>query len=113
MINTYKDVPGVLMFLLGNENNYGLEWQSFEIENLPKEEQHKEKGRYLYQAFAKAVQEGNALTALPIGVVNGDLLYIDLIADIFLILTFSQLMYTEDTGLTTQAMSILVLSLKK
>ena len=30
------DTPGVLMWLLGNENNYGLSWTSFEIEALPR-----------------------------------------------------------------------------
>ena len=30
----YKDTPGVLMFALGNESNYGLEWSSFEIEDI-------------------------------------------------------------------------------
>ena len=35
-LSKYKDTPGLLMYLLGNENNYGLEWSSFEIENLPK-----------------------------------------------------------------------------
>ena len=34
-VETYKDVPGVLMWILGNESNYGLEWTSNEIENLP------------------------------------------------------------------------------
>ena len=40
-VSKYKDVPGVLMFALGNESNYGLSWKSFEIENLPKGEQNK------------------------------------------------------------------------
>ena len=34
-VEVYRDVPGVLMWLLGNENNYGLHWTSFEIEALP------------------------------------------------------------------------------
>ena len=28
-VNTYKDTEGVLLWLLGNENNYGLHWTSF------------------------------------------------------------------------------------
>jgi hypothetical protein len=31
----YKDTRGVLLWLLGNENNYGLHWSSTEIEALP------------------------------------------------------------------------------
>jgi len=38
IVKKYKNVPGILMYALGNENNYGLEWKSFEIENLPKTE---------------------------------------------------------------------------
>ena len=32
----YVDTPGVIGYLLGNENNYGLEWLSHEIQELPK-----------------------------------------------------------------------------
>ena len=27
MVNQYKDTPGLLLYLLGNENNYGLYWE--------------------------------------------------------------------------------------
>ena len=76
----YKGVRGVLMYALGNENNYGLEWQSFEIENLPVGERHAAKAKYLYSLFneiAKAIKEIDP--ARPIGIVNGDLQYLDLI----------------------------------
>ena len=33
-VEQYKDTRGVLMWLLGNENNYGLHWSSFEILSL-------------------------------------------------------------------------------
>ena len=33
----YKDTPGLLMFLLGNENNYGLFWAGAETEDFPDE----------------------------------------------------------------------------
>lgn len=29
LVETYKDTEGILLFLLGNENNYGLFWQGF------------------------------------------------------------------------------------
>ena len=31
----YKDTPGLLMYLLGNENNYGLFWDGAETEDIP------------------------------------------------------------------------------
>ncbi|HMA76318.1 MAG TPA: hypothetical protein VKO43_03310, partial [Candidatus Krumholzibacteriaceae bacterium] len=31
----FRGVPGMLLFLLGNENNYGLHWTSVEAEALP------------------------------------------------------------------------------
>ena len=42
---SYKDTRGILMYLLGNENNYGLSWTSFEAEDLPKAEQDIERAR--------------------------------------------------------------------
>ncbi len=80
-IETYKNVRGVALFLLGNENNYGLEWKSNEIEDLPIGEQHKEKARYLYSLFGEAVADVKTRTTLPVGIVNGDIQYIDLIKE--------------------------------
>ena len=34
LVEEFKDTPGVLMWLLGNENNYGLSWRSFAIAAL-------------------------------------------------------------------------------
>jgi beta-galactosidase len=47
MVDEFQDTPGVLMWLLGNENNYGLSWSSFEIEALPEGEQSAARARYL------------------------------------------------------------------
>ena len=44
IVERYKNTPGVLMFALGNESNYGLSWSSFEIENLPEGEQNDGQG---------------------------------------------------------------------
>jgi beta-galactosidase/beta-glucuronidase len=38
MAKEYKDTPGLLLFLLGNENNYGLFWAGAETEDFPEEE---------------------------------------------------------------------------
>jgi beta-galactosidase/beta-glucuronidase len=35
MASDYKDTRGLLLFLLGNENNYGLFWDGAETENIP------------------------------------------------------------------------------
>ncbi len=82
MVEKYKNTPGVLMFAFGNENNYGLEWSSAEIENLPEGEQHKEKAKYLYSLFNEVMAAGKRIDKNhPFTIVNGDLQYIDLIAE--------------------------------
>lgn len=80
-VRKYKDVPGVLLFLFGNESNYGLEWKSTEIENLPVGERHKAKARYLYTLFEEILKKAKMIDKNhPVAICNGDLQYIDLIA---------------------------------
>ncbi len=80
-IEKYKNVPGVLMFALGNESNYGLSWSSFEIENLPVGEQQTKKAEYLYSLYGEIIQAGQQIDPdHPITIVNGDIQYIDLIS---------------------------------
>jgi len=82
LVQQYREVPGVLMFALGNENNYGLEWSSFEIENLPVGEQHREKARFLYSLYEEIVAEGKKVAPHHLFIiVNGDIQYLDLIAE--------------------------------
>ncbi len=82
IVEKYKDTPGVLMFALGNESNYGLSWSSFEIENLPDGEQHKGKARYLYSLFAETIDAAKQIDSNhPFTIVNGDIQYLDLIAE--------------------------------
>ena len=77
----YKDVPGVLMYLLGNENNYGLSWSSFEIEALPKGERDAARARFLYSLFDQvAAATKTADPTVPVAIANGDAQYIDLVA---------------------------------
>ena len=38
MANEYKNTPGLLLYLLGNENNYGLFWEGAETEDIPVED---------------------------------------------------------------------------
>ena len=82
-VEQYKDVPGVLMFAFGNESNYGLSWSSFEIENLPEGEQNTAKARYLYSLFEEVIAAGKKIAPDKIfSIVNGDVQYIDLIAEL-------------------------------
>ncbi len=82
LVELYKDTRGVIMFALGNENNYGLEWRSFEIENLPVGERYARRAEYLYSMFNKAVVEAKEInTNHPYMIVNGDIQYLDIIRE--------------------------------
>ena len=77
----YKDVKGVLMYMFGNESNYGLVWSSTEIENLPVGEQNAVKAGYLYDLLEKAMAACKEIDPdRPVGIVNGDVQYLDLIS---------------------------------
>ena len=79
----YNNTPGLLMFAFGNESNYGLSWSSFEIENLPVGEQNTAKARYLYSLFNEVLKAGKSIAPnYPFTIVNGDIQYIDLIAEL-------------------------------
>jgi beta-galactosidase len=83
LVEKYKNVPGVLMFAFGNESNYGLSWSSFEIENLPVGEQETAKARHLYSLFNEVITSGKKIAPNhPFTIVNGDIQYIDLIAEL-------------------------------
>ena len=70
------------MFAFGNESNYGLSWSSFEIENLPEGERNTEKAKYLYSLFNEVMAAGKKIAPnQPFTIVNGDIQYIDLIAE--------------------------------
>jgi len=83
VVRTYKDTPGVLMYALGNESNYGLEWSAdFEIENLPTGEAHAAKAVFLYTLFQEAIAAGKKIDPdRPFTIVNGDIQYMDLIKE--------------------------------
>jgi hypothetical protein len=83
----YKDTPGLLLFLLGNENNYGLFWTGAETEDFPEDEEEKKKigersGRAMYRLMNTAAIKMKMIDdAHPIAICNGDLLYLDIIAE--------------------------------
>ncbi len=81
LVREYRDTPGVLMWLLGNENNYGLEWTTFEAEALPEGEREAARARPLYSLFdevARAIHRNDP--GRPVAIANGDVQYIDVIA---------------------------------
>lgn len=81
-VDKYRNTTGVALWLLGNENNYGLAWTSFEAETLPtKEQEDTARAAHLYSLY------GEAIAAIkqhdqkrPVAIANGDLQYVDLIA---------------------------------
>ena len=83
MIKQYQNTPGLLMYLLGNENNYGLFWRGAETENIPMEQRKSTTGaKALYKLFNEAVVAMKAIdTSRPIAICNGDVLFLDIIAD--------------------------------
>jgi hypothetical protein len=82
LVEEFQGTPGMLMWLLGNENNYGLSWSSFEIEALQDGERNAYKARYLYSLFGEVIDEIKEIDQdRPVAMANGDLQYIDLIAE--------------------------------
>jgi beta-galactosidase len=77
---TYRAVNGVLMYMFGNESNYGLVWSGSNIENLPAGEQSIVKAGYLYSLLEEAMAACKDIDPFhPVGIVNGDTQYLDLI----------------------------------
>jgi len=80
-VERFKGTPGVLLYVLGNENNYGLSWTSFEAEDLPQGEQDKARAKPLYTLFGEVIDAIHAVDpAHPVAICNGDLQYLDLVA---------------------------------
>lgn len=80
----YLDTPGLLVFLLGNENNYGLFWEGAETEDIPNESSDhiENQARAMYRLFndaAKIIKVNNPY--VPIALCNGDIQYINIIAE--------------------------------
>jgi len=79
----YKNTKGLLLFLLGNENNYGLVWEGAETENIPVKEKKatvRNRARALYKLFNEAAVAMKTIdNSHPIALCNGDLQYLDLI----------------------------------
>lgn len=87
LVEEYKDTPGLLMYLLGNENNYGLFWQGAETEDFPDDEQEKKfigekRGRPMYRLMNEVTKKMKTIDGNhPVAICNGDVLFIDIIAE--------------------------------
>ena len=82
VVNEYKNTPGLLMYLLGNENNYGLVWKGAETEDLPiNEDDYSVAAKYLYQMFNKAAVAMKEMDrSHPVAICNGDLGFLDIVS---------------------------------
>ena len=83
LASTYKNTPGLLLFLLGNENNYGLFWGGAETEDIPIEDRNSTiRARYMYKLFNEASKLMKGIDPNhPVAICNGDLLFMDLIVE--------------------------------
>ncbi|MFN8889323.1 MAG: glycoside hydrolase family 2 TIM barrel-domain containing protein, partial [Cyclobacteriaceae bacterium] len=83
MVNDYKDTPGLLLYLLGNENNYGLFWEGAETEDIPiKDRKSTARATAMYKLFNEATLAMKLKdTGHPVAMCNGDLLFLEIIKD--------------------------------
>ncbi len=87
LVQDYKDTPGLLLYLLGNENNYGLFWQGAETEDFPDAEEERafigeSRGRPMYRLMNEASKKMKSMdSSHPVAICNGDVLFIDIIAE--------------------------------
>ena len=80
LVEEYKDTPGLLMWLLGNENNYGLYWKSNEIEDLPEAQQGDARASFLYSLFGEITEQIHGIDDNhPVAIVNGDVGFLEVI----------------------------------
>jgi len=82
MTEDYKNTPGLIVYLLGNENNYGLFWRGAETENIPVEQRKSTiDAKAMYKLFDEATLAMKTIdNSHPVAICNGDLLFLDIIA---------------------------------
>jgi len=87
LVKEYKNTPGLLMYLLGNENNYGLFWAGAETEDFPDGEEKinavgELRGRPMYKLMNEATKLIKSIdSSHPVAICNGDTLFIDIVAE--------------------------------
>jgi hypothetical protein len=75
------------LFLLGNENNYGLFWAGAETEDFPDDKEIEKamgelRGRPMYKLMNEAaIKMKDINSSLPIAICNGDMLFADIVAE--------------------------------
>ena len=94
LARTYQNTPGLLLYLLGNENNYGLFWSGAETEDIPmdspqqpspatRHQTPESQAHCLYELFNEAARRIKAIDAShPVAICNGDLQFLDIIAEV-------------------------------
>lgn len=103
LVEKYKDTEGLLLYLLGNENNYGLFWEGAETEDIPLEDRASTKRAvHLYKLFNEAALAMKAIDPQhPVSICNGDALFLEIIAeeckdvDIFGVNTYRGISFTD------------------
>jgi hypothetical protein len=80
MVKAYKDEPGVLLWILGNENNYSClgtvnPWSTAEIDNEPDPQKQKQMRARIYYSFVNSLaKEIHAIDQNhPVALGNGEL----------------------------------------
>lgn len=83
LVNEYQNTRGLLLYLLGNENNFGLFWGGAETEDIPLEDRQSTiRARYMYQLFNEAAVAMKSISKKhPVAMCNGDLLFLEIIAE--------------------------------
>lgn len=83
MVSEYRGTPGLLLYLLGNENNYGLFWGGAETEDIPiQDRKSTERATAMYKLFNEATLAMKGIdTSVPIAICNGDLLFLEIIKE--------------------------------
>ena len=83
MTQEYQNTPGLLLYLLGNENNYGLFWEGAETEDIPIEDRRStQRARAMYKLFNEATVAMKEIdSSHPVAICNGDLLFMELIVE--------------------------------
>ncbi|WP_075340763.1 glycoside hydrolase family 2 TIM barrel-domain containing protein [Tenacibaculum agarivorans] len=85
LANQYKNIAGLLLFMLGNENNYHLSWGGAETEDIPIESEGstiRKRARAMYKLFNDAAKEMKSIdNNHPVAICNGDLLFLDIVKE--------------------------------
>ena len=83
LTSKYQNVRGLLFYLIGNENNYGIFWDGAETEDIPTLESASQfQAVHLYSLMEKAVKIIKGVDKEhPVAICNGDLQYLDIIKE--------------------------------